>query len=63
MQQQHETRTTERGSFSIASCTCGWCGPARRSRERARVDAQLHRSRPETGLLTTPGGVTVTRRG
>ncbi|WP_344497947.1 hypothetical protein [Streptomyces enissocaesilis] len=38
----HRTGTTERGSFCFAHCTCGWRGPARRSRERARTDAELH---------------------
>ncbi|GGY77890.1 hypothetical protein [Streptomyces omiyaensis] len=39
----HDTTTTERGSFALARCTCGWTGPARRSRERARTDADSHR--------------------
>ncbi|WP_425584040.1 hypothetical protein [Streptomyces roseoviridis] len=38
----HHTETTERGSFAIARCSCGWRGPARRSRERARADAAEH---------------------
>ncbi|MET7616878.1 hypothetical protein [Streptomyces sp. NPDC005408] len=38
----HHTSTSERGSFALARCTCGWMGPARRSRERARTDAALH---------------------
>lgn len=38
----HETTTTERGSFCTARCGCGWAGPARRSRDRARTDAQEH---------------------
>ncbi|WP_167368031.1 hypothetical protein [Streptomyces agglomeratus] len=38
----HRTGTTERGSFCFAHCSCGWRGPARRSRERARTDAELH---------------------
>ncbi|MER7515277.1 hypothetical protein [Streptomyces sp. NPDC126499] len=38
----HHTETTERGSFAIARCSCGWRGPARRSRERARTDAAEH---------------------
>ncbi|MGI5398054.1 hypothetical protein ACQEVG_01080 [Streptomyces sp. CA-135486] len=38
----HHTTTTERGSFAMARCVCGWLGPARRSRERARTDAALH---------------------
>ncbi|MFI1017883.1 hypothetical protein [Streptomyces sp. NPDC020965] len=42
----HQTTTTERGSFAVARCTCGWRGPARRSRERARTDARSHASTP-----------------
>ncbi|MFB7517553.1 hypothetical protein [Streptomyces sp. NPDC056144] len=38
----HTTTTTERGSFALARCSCGWIGPARRSRERARTDATEH---------------------
>ncbi|MER8097373.1 hypothetical protein [Streptomyces goshikiensis] len=38
----HSTSTTERGSFCLALCTCGWRGPARRSRDLARKDATLH---------------------
>ncbi|GHB19797.1 hypothetical protein GCM10010346_49450 [Streptomyces chryseus] len=38
----HRTGTTERGSFCFAHCSCGWRGPARRSRERARADADAH---------------------
>ncbi|ALO09906.1 hypothetical protein AQF52_4312 [Streptomyces venezuelae] len=38
----HTTTTTERGSFALARCSCGWSGPARRSRERARTDASEH---------------------
>ncbi|WP_282696823.1 hypothetical protein [Streptomyces sp. CC208A] len=38
----HHTTTTERGSFALARCTCGWTGPARRSRDRARTDATEH---------------------
>ena len=33
----------ERGSFAHATCTvCGWVGPARRSRQVARRDAETH---------------------
>ncbi|HWU12353.1 MAG TPA: hypothetical protein VN520_39425 [Streptomyces sp.] len=42
----HSTTTLERGSFCLARCTCGWSGPARRSRDRARTDAEEHRSSP-----------------
>ncbi|WP_327305941.1 hypothetical protein OG730_22625 [Streptomyces sp. NBC_01298] len=38
----HATSTSERGSFSLAVCTCGWRGPARRSRDLARKDATGH---------------------
>ncbi|MEX0170528.1 hypothetical protein [Streptomyces sp. LMG1-1-1.1] len=38
----HTTTTTERGSFALARCSCGWTGPARRSRDRARTDATEH---------------------
>ncbi|MFJ7948259.1 hypothetical protein ACIQ6K_32150 [Streptomyces sp. NPDC096354] len=42
----HRPFTIERGSFCIARCNCGWTGPARRSRDRARTDAEEHRSAP-----------------
>ncbi|MFE4589338.1 hypothetical protein [Streptomyces laurentii] len=38
----HRTETTERGAFALARCVCGWTGPARRSRDRARTDAAEH---------------------
>ncbi|MCT9091137.1 hypothetical protein N4G70_20055 [Streptomyces sp. ASQP_92] len=38
----HQTSLTERGSFAVARCSCGWAGPARRSRDRARLDAETH---------------------
>ncbi|GGZ51429.1 hypothetical protein AB0P12_25050 [Streptomyces subrutilus] len=38
----HTTSTSERGSFCLAACTCGWRGPARRSRDLARKDATRH---------------------
>ncbi|WP_168712412.1 hypothetical protein [Streptomyces sp. A1277] len=40
----HEPTTVERGSFCTARCACGWSGPARRSRDRARADAEEHRT-------------------
>ncbi|URM90816.1 hypothetical protein LUW75_13445 [Streptomyces sp. MRC013] len=43
----HRTTITERGAFALARCACGWCGPARRSRERARTDAAAHTSEQE----------------
>ncbi|MCL6291138.1 hypothetical protein ACFYUM_35225 [Streptomyces fimicarius] len=42
----HSATTTERGSFCLARCTCGWWGPARRSRDRARTDAAEHLATP-----------------
>jgi hypothetical protein len=32
----------EQGGFAHAACACGWRGPARRSRKRAREDATEH---------------------
>jgi hypothetical protein len=32
----------EKGNFTHASCDCGWRGPARRSRKKAREDAAHH---------------------
>lgn len=32
----------EKGNFTNARCDCGWRGPARRSRKRAREDAAAH---------------------
>ncbi|WP_063838137.1 hypothetical protein [Streptomyces yangpuensis] len=43
----HMTSTAERGSFCLAICSCGWKGPARRSRDLARKDAARHET-PET---------------
>ncbi|MCX4970355.1 hypothetical protein OHA98_37465 [Streptomyces sp. NBC_00654] len=42
----HSTSTVERGSFCLARCSCGWSGPARRSRDRARSDAEQHLAAP-----------------
>ncbi|WP_405750843.1 hypothetical protein OHA19_18765 [Streptomyces sp. NBC_00012] len=42
----HRPTTVERGSFCIARCVCGWSGPARRSRDRARTDAAEHLAAP-----------------
>ncbi|MFJ5264158.1 hypothetical protein ACIQAC_27215 [Streptomyces sp. NPDC088387] len=39
---EHRTSTVERGPFCLASCVCGWRGPARRARSLARTDAQGH---------------------
>ncbi|MEU6344364.1 hypothetical protein ABZ883_25845 [Streptomyces sp. NPDC046977] len=38
----HHATTKEKGAFSFATCTCGWRGPSRRARERARRDAAEH---------------------
>ncbi|WP_175408928.1 hypothetical protein [Streptomyces sp. TRM64462] len=46
----HRTTTTERGAFALARCSCGWAGPARRSRERARTDAAEHLSSADEGV-------------
>ncbi|MEW1615038.1 MULTISPECIES: hypothetical protein [unclassified Streptomyces] len=42
----HSATTIERGSFCLARCVCGWTGPARRSRDRARTDAADHLAVP-----------------
>ncbi|WP_335981209.1 hypothetical protein [Streptomyces sp. CA2R106] len=39
---RHEVTVVERGSFASARCSCGWKGPARRARDRARRDAAEH---------------------
>ncbi|WP_037889795.1 hypothetical protein [Streptomyces sp. NRRL S-87] len=44
--QVHATETGERGAFCTARCTCGWRGPARRSRDLARKDAAAHETHP-----------------
>ncbi|OWA10991.1 hypothetical protein B9W68_14195 [Streptomyces sp. CS227] len=38
----HLTTTVEKGRFCTAHCTCGWRGPARRARSKARSDAEGH---------------------
>ncbi|MBF9072315.1 hypothetical protein [Streptacidiphilus fuscans] len=38
----HETSVTEKGAFAVAQCSCGWYAPARRSRDKARRDADQH---------------------
>ncbi|MFJ6785720.1 hypothetical protein [Streptomyces yangpuensis] len=43
----HTTSTADRGSFCLAVCSCGWKGPARRSRDLARKDAAGHET-PDT---------------
>ncbi|WP_329456608.1 hypothetical protein [Streptomyces sp. NBC_01497] len=42
----HRTSTVERGAFCTAQCSCGWRGPARRSRDLARSDARTHETGP-----------------
>ncbi|NJQ00097.1 hypothetical protein HCK00_05990 [Streptomyces sp. PLAI1-29] len=44
----HRTETGERGAFALARCSCGWAGPARRARDRARADAEAHSGAPPT---------------
>ena len=36
-------RVVEKRGFAHAQCECGWRGPARRSRKKAREDAAAHR--------------------
>ncbi|WP_169801317.1 hypothetical protein [Streptomyces kanamyceticus] len=42
----HRTTTVEKGRFIAAHCTCGWRGPARRARSKARLDATEHETHP-----------------
>ncbi|WP_409237893.1 hypothetical protein [Streptomyces sp. PA5.6] len=42
----HRTTTVEKGRFTSAHCTCGWRGPARRARSKARTDAMEHEASP-----------------
>ncbi|MGO4418409.1 hypothetical protein AB4Z54_06510 [Streptomyces sp. MCAF7] len=49
---QHRTSTAEKGSFCSARCSCGWRGPARRSRDKARTDAAGHAG--GTGFAASP---------
>ncbi|MEV6973991.1 hypothetical protein [Kitasatospora sp. NPDC093806] len=39
---EHRVAISERGSFSFATCSCGWFAPARRSRDLARREAADH---------------------
>nr|WP_307819010.1 hypothetical protein [Streptomyces sabulosicollis] len=50
---QNRTTTVERGSFSVARCTCGWYGPARRARALARDDAAAHATARHTSSGTS----------
>ncbi|MGW4894141.1 hypothetical protein ACWEQL_18005 [Kitasatospora sp. NPDC004240] len=45
---EHRVEISERGSFSFASCSCGWFSPARRSRELTRREAAEHATRSVT---------------
>ncbi|MFE9248429.1 hypothetical protein [Streptomyces sp. NPDC007088] len=49
--EEHRTTTVENGHFCVAECVCGWRGPARRARSRARSDAAGHL----TGRSVAPG--------
>ncbi|GHE57406.1 hypothetical protein GCM10018785_28230 [Streptomyces longispororuber] len=42
----HRTTTVEDGRFCSARCSCGWRGPARRARSKARADADAHSTAP-----------------
>ncbi|MGW0535933.1 hypothetical protein [Streptomyces sp. NPDC003032] len=42
----HRTSTVENGRFIAAHCSCGWRGPARRARSKARTDAAEHEESP-----------------
>ncbi|MFI7321538.1 hypothetical protein [Streptomyces venezuelae] len=42
----HRITTVEKGRFTAAHCTCGWRGPARRARSKARTDATEHEASP-----------------
>ncbi|GAA2806132.1 hypothetical protein GCM10010441_33780 [Kitasatospora paracochleata] len=42
----HRVVVEERGSFCFAGCSCGWFAPGRRSRDRARRDAEEHLADP-----------------
>ncbi|MFI9275012.1 hypothetical protein ACIGXM_30515 [Kitasatospora sp. NPDC052896] len=44
---EHRAEVAERGSFALASCSCGWFAPARRSRDKARRDAREHLDQPD----------------
>ncbi|MFJ2776667.1 MULTISPECIES: hypothetical protein [unclassified Kitasatospora] len=39
---EHRVEIDERGSFSFATCACGWFSPARRSRDLSRREAADH---------------------
>ncbi|RFU85748.1 hypothetical protein DY218_15670 [Streptomyces triticagri] len=43
---EHRATTVEQGRFCAARCSCGWRGPARRARSKARSDATVHLENP-----------------
>lgn len=43
----HRITFVERGPFLAARCSCGWYGPARRSRPLARSEATAHLADPD----------------
>ncbi|MEO3753508.1 hypothetical protein [Streptomyces sp. B6B3] len=45
----HRVTLTERGPFLAPRCSCGWYGPARRSRPLARKEAEAHLATPDAG--------------
>ncbi|MBO8191150.1 hypothetical protein ITI46_05515 [Streptomyces oryzae] len=50
----HGTSLSERGSFCAASCSCGWRGPARRARDRAREDGRAHLQQHGNSTTASP---------
>ncbi|MFF2812672.1 hypothetical protein ACFVT2_36995 [Streptomyces sp. NPDC058000] len=51
----HHVFTTERGSFCLARCDCGWTGMARRARSQARTDAERHLAAAQGSHGAAPG--------
>ena len=49
-------RVVERGSFAAAICDCGWQGPGRRARKKARVDVLIGCNRVESSEIAICGG-------
>ncbi|MFD5320304.1 hypothetical protein [Streptomyces sp. NPDC127098] len=45
----HQVTLSERGPFVAPRCSCGWYGPARRSRPLARDEAAAHETTPPDG--------------
>jgi len=53
-----EELTREHGSFAFGYCTsCDWTGRARRSRDKARDDAQQHRTQCDGTGTTMLGAI------